>query len=293
MNDLVSIVITSKNEELNIENILYSINLQTYKKKEIILVDNFSTDKTLRIAKKFNIKLINHGKERSEQRNIGIRKSLGKYCLYLDADMILTPNLITSLIKRIRKKKTKGIFIKEKIFGHTWLSKIRNYEREFYEKSNIDAIRFFETECFQKINGFDENITGQEDWDFSLRFKKKFNTELLDYKIKKDLLIKNKIFFSNFINLQNLEFECILHNETNMNLQKYIEKKKYYIKTIKYYKKKIDREIFNEQFSFAGRLKIFFSSKKKLMHIFSKPHMFLMVILFKIYIYFKADFKKI
>lgn len=291
MNDLVSIVITSKNEELNIENILYSINLQTYKKKEIILVDNFSTDKTLKIAKKFNIQLINHGKERSEQRNIGIRKSLGKYCLYLDADMILTPNLITSLIKKIKQKKTKGIFIKEKIFGNTYLSKIRDYEREFYENSSIDAIRFFETNCFHEINGFDENITGQEDWDFSLRFQKKYNTTLLDYEIEKSFLTENSIFFSKFINLKKLKFECIMHNETSMNLQKYIDKKKYYVKTIENYKKKIDKKIFNEQFGITGRLKIFFNSKKKIKNLLLKPHFFLMVILIKFYIYIKADYK--
>jgi glycosyltransferase involved in cell wall biosynthesis len=294
MNDIVSVIVTTKNEETNIENILYSINLQTYKKKEIILVDNYSTDKTIEKAKKFNIKLINHGKERSEQRNIGIRKSHGKYCLYLDADMILTPNLVTSLVKKIKQKKIKGIFIKEKIFGKTLLSRIRNYEREFYEKSSVDAIRFFDRDCFNKINGFDETITGQEDWDFSQRFQEKFHTGLLNFKIDKSLLFKNNNFYSKFINLKDLEYECIMHNETNMSLNEYINKKKYYIKTIEYYKKKnLHNSNLREQFSFSGRLKIFFSTKKNVKRIFLKPHKFLLVILIKIYVYLKADFKKI
>ena len=41
-----SIVITSKNEEVNLLNCFRSIRLQTYKEYEILLVDNNSTDKS-------------------------------------------------------------------------------------------------------------------------------------------------------------------------------------------------------------------------------------------------------
>ena len=44
---LVSIVITTKNEEHNIENCLLSIKEQTYSNIEIILVDNNSNDKNI------------------------------------------------------------------------------------------------------------------------------------------------------------------------------------------------------------------------------------------------------
>lgn len=83
-----------------------------------------------------------------------------------------------------------------------------------------------------------------------------------------------------------------MHNETNMNLQKYIEKKKYYIQTIENYKKKIDKKTFKEQFVITGRLKIFFNSKKKIKNILFKPHIFLMVVIVKFYIYLKVDYKK-
>ena len=71
---LVSIVITTKNEEHNIENCLLSIKEQTYSNIEIILVDNNSNDKTIEIALNFTSKIFNKGLERSAQRNYGMNK---------------------------------------------------------------------------------------------------------------------------------------------------------------------------------------------------------------------------
>ena len=53
---LISIIIRTKNEEKWIASCLRSIFDQKYKKFEIIIVDNYSTDNTIKIINKFNIK---------------------------------------------------------------------------------------------------------------------------------------------------------------------------------------------------------------------------------------------
>ena len=58
MNKLVSIIIRTKNEERWISSCLESVYSQTYQNIEVILVDNYSTDKTVEKAKKFPIKLV-------------------------------------------------------------------------------------------------------------------------------------------------------------------------------------------------------------------------------------------
>jgi len=58
MQDLVSIIITTKNEEKNIENCLKSIKLQTYSNIEIIVVDNNSSDQTKEISQKYTDKVL-------------------------------------------------------------------------------------------------------------------------------------------------------------------------------------------------------------------------------------------
>jgi glycosyltransferase involved in cell wall biosynthesis len=70
---LVSVVITTKNEEKNIENCLRSINGQTFTNVELIVVDNFSEDETVEIAKKYTTKVYFKGPERSSQRNYGVQ----------------------------------------------------------------------------------------------------------------------------------------------------------------------------------------------------------------------------
>jgi glycosyltransferase involved in cell wall biosynthesis len=94
---LVSVIITTKNEERNIANCLKSINSQNLNSLsiEIIVVDNNSTDKTVEIVKSYcHVQLYNFGPERSAQRNYGVKKANGKYILYLDADMILFKNSV-------------------------------------------------------------------------------------------------------------------------------------------------------------------------------------------------------
>src|SRR3989344_2303125 len=96
----VSIVITTKNEEGFIGKCLESLKEQTYPqdKLEIIVVDNFSTDKTIKIAKKYTDNVFQTGPERSAQRNYGHQQAKGKYLLYLDADMVVSPKVITQCV---------------------------------------------------------------------------------------------------------------------------------------------------------------------------------------------------
>ena len=69
---LVSVVVTTKNEQANIERCLESICIQTYEPIEIIVVDNGSTDLTKTIASRFTTNVFDHGPERSSQRNFGM-----------------------------------------------------------------------------------------------------------------------------------------------------------------------------------------------------------------------------
>jgi len=55
---LVSIIIPVYNSQQTIQRCLQSIADQTYKKIETIIVDRYSSDKTIQIAKQFNVKIL-------------------------------------------------------------------------------------------------------------------------------------------------------------------------------------------------------------------------------------------
>lgn len=174
MKNFVSVIVTTKNEQEAVSNLLKSIKAQSYKKIEIIVVDNNSFDKTLEISKKFTPNIFMFGPERSSQRNFGVKKSKGEYVLIMDADMILTKDVIKSCVEKIQTGKSIGaLVIPEKSYGEGFWSKCKAFEREFYlGDENIEAARFFKKNIFLKFGGYDTKITGPEDWDLPLRMKK-------------------------------------------------------------------------------------------------------------------------
>ena len=80
---LVSVIVPTKNSERTIERCLKSIKEQSYKNIELIVVDNYSEDKTFEIANKYADKIIKKGPERSLQRNYGAKISSVKYCYFI------------------------------------------------------------------------------------------------------------------------------------------------------------------------------------------------------------------
>jgi glycosyltransferase involved in cell wall biosynthesis len=95
MKPLVSIIIPAYNCELFFAETINSALGQTWGNKEIIIVDDGSTDNTLSIAKRFEkehaiIKVYSQqNKGACAARNLGYRMSNGNYIQYLDGDDIL------------------------------------------------------------------------------------------------------------------------------------------------------------------------------------------------------------
>ena len=170
----ISIVIPTKNQEKNIERLLKSLKKQTFADFEIIIVDNYSTDNTSKIASKFTEKVFQAGPERSSQRNFGVKKASGKYILFLDADMVLQPAVLEQCYELAElKKKLAGVLIDEKSVGNNFLAKIKALEKEIYYGSDvIEAARFFRKSDFEKIGGYDESLIAGEDWDLSQRIRR-------------------------------------------------------------------------------------------------------------------------
>ena len=176
MKNLVSIIITTKNEQGVIARLLESIKHQTYKKVETIIIDNHSSDKTKSIAKKFTKKVFTAGPERSAQRNFGAKKAKGEYFLFLDADMELSSKVVEKCVQAIHiTKKGLMVVIPEQSIATRYWERVKAYERSFCNESgdnDIEAARFFRATDFKNIGGYDQKITGPEDWDLPERRKK-------------------------------------------------------------------------------------------------------------------------
>jgi glycosyltransferase involved in cell wall biosynthesis len=169
-NPLVSLVVTTKNSAVFLRACLDSARRQNYAPIETIVVDNGSTDSTPEVAREFADIVLQAGPERSAQRNAGIRAARGRYVAILDSDMVLEPDVVSSCVAAAAASGARAICIPEVSFGSGFWSRCKAFERDFYRFDQVvTAARFFEREHILALGGYDETMTGAEDWDMSIR----------------------------------------------------------------------------------------------------------------------------
>lgn len=164
---LVSVIIPTKNSARTLDKCLKSIQDQTYPNIEIILVDNNSTDNTKEIAKKYTNKVFNKGPERSAQTNYGVKKSSGEYVYKIDSDFILEKEVVAQCIQKIKEGCDAVVVHNSPDTSVSWIAKVRKFEVDMYKYDiTHSSARFVSKEVYQAINGFNEQITAGEDYDF-------------------------------------------------------------------------------------------------------------------------------
>jgi glycosyltransferase involved in cell wall biosynthesis len=115
MKPLVSILISAYNAEDWIGYTLDSAVGQTWPRKEIIVVDDGSTDRTAEIARRFAAKGVvvistkNNGL--SAGQNCAYRHSRGEYIQFLDADDLLAPDKIERQLAALRETDSRRILL--------------------------------------------------------------------------------------------------------------------------------------------------------------------------------------
>lgn len=109
-----SIIVPNYNSQNTIKETLFSIEIQTYKKWECLVVDDHSSDKSLEIIKKFcsknsKFKFIRLKKNEgvSKARNTGINHSKGKFICFLDSDDIWEKDFLENSIDLLMKSNCK------------------------------------------------------------------------------------------------------------------------------------------------------------------------------------------
>jgi len=106
MSFLVSVVIPVYNAEKYLDTCIQSVMNQTWPNTEIILIDDGSTDNSLKVAQKYqenaNVKIIaQKNKGAAAARNAGLKLAKGDYIQFLDADDLLSPDKIEGQITRL------------------------------------------------------------------------------------------------------------------------------------------------------------------------------------------------
>jgi glycosyltransferase involved in cell wall biosynthesis len=162
MNNMISAVVLTKNEEKSIERCLTSLAFCD----EILIIDDGSTDKTVELAKQHNAVILEHdlASDFAAQRNYGMQKATNRWILFIDADEEVTPALARELknpdegvdayyLRRrdffwgkelkhgeTAKVRNKGILRFMKKNSGTWLSPVHE---EFHSNGSTDRMNGF------------------------------------------------------------------------------------------------------------------------------------------------------
>ncbi len=177
---------------------LQSVRDQSYPKFEVICIDDGSTDKTRQIAEEFGLSdnrfsvIEGPAKGVSAARNLGLRRAIGKFILFLDADDLLHPNAIKTFNVSLTKSNSIGSLTgvrKIDVHGnelrgednrllvpqHNQLAAL--LKKNFVVNGGALALR---TEVARKCGGYDEDLTYGEDWEFWCRVALIGNFHLVD-----------------------------------------------------------------------------------------------------------------
>lgn len=214
--DSVSVIILTNDRRGELKECLNSVFRQSVKPRQVIVIDNGSSDGTVDFLKKYGMDLeiianssnVGFGKA----MNQGLRDAKGLYSLFLATDIVLSPDYLEIMLAHAKNSESAGMvsgclydyYNKDLVFSGSNVSFRWGFRQSLIGKSSqpvstdliIGAIIFAKTSLMRKLRGFDERYFFYfEDLDLSLRFKKAGYRNLIipqaaAYHMEKDLGMK-------------------------------------------------------------------------------------------------------
>ena len=139
------IIIRTKNEDRWIKHTIEKINTQTYKKFKIVVVDNYSTDRTVEIVKQYKLSILKiKNFIPGKAINIAYKKFPCKFVVCLSAHCIPENNKwLQNLIKNFKNKKTVAVYGKQLPIFNTSDANYRDLKIVFGNDKKIQKKDFF------------------------------------------------------------------------------------------------------------------------------------------------------
>lgn len=208
---MISVVIPTLNAGSTLTACLKSIHCQQTAVDRIVVVDAGSQDRTLAIAEQEADIVLTSRANRSLQRNVGWQSTDSPIVLFVDADMVLDPLVVSACERMLLDDPTLvGLVIPEQSFGPTFWARVKAFERSFYQGVWwMEASRCFRREHLIATGGYDPALIGGEDWDLDERMRRRGAIARIR--------------------------PIIWHNEQNLSLADIRHKKVHYATTLKAY----------------------------------------------------------
>ena len=144
---LFTIITVTLNSEKSIQKTINSINKQTFKNFEYIIIDGGSSDETIKVIKKIIKKKYKLISEKDSgiynAMNKGIKMSKGKYVAFLNSDDWFNNNTLLDMSIFIKHKKPEIIYGDAEFF--------KDKKKKFLCKSKITKLRKYKVPITFKL----------------------------------------------------------------------------------------------------------------------------------------------
>lgn len=231
---LVSVLMPAYNAEKYIAEAIESILNQTYKNFELIIIDDFSTDRTWEIIQKYQkkdkrISAFQNAENLyiAKNRNALLKKAVGKYIAWQDADDISLPNRIQKQVELLEKNPDVGIvggyllfYQDDKVIStrkyDTTDDKLR--QKIFRYSPVAQPAAMIRKECFERVGEYNPKYPPAEDIDMSFRIGKYYKFANLS-----EPVIKYRQYdeSATFLRLKKIELSTIEVRLKNASNSKY------------------------------------------------------------------------
>ncbi len=193
----ISVVIPAKNEEKYLGLCLDAVQkaFKGQARYEIIVVDNFSTDRSVEISESYKCKVIKNPKiGPASSRNMGVSVANGELIAFIDADCLIDQEWLRFTKEHFDNENVVAVGTKvcPDFNNATWVEKSLfnlNQRRGKDISENVRKVRWIGTsnmlvrkKIFKNINGFNEKFITAEDYDLGERLSK-IGDILLDRRI--------------------------------------------------------------------------------------------------------------
>lgn len=195
MEELVSIVLPIYNGEQYMASSIESVQKQTYKNWELIIVDDCSTDNTENIAKKYTLmdKRIKYYKNESNLKlprnlNRGFQIAKGNFLTWTSDDNIYYPTAIKEMVIELQKTKTEFVFADCDIIDECG-NKIevicgpKNYQQAIWGSNFVGACFLYTRSLYENIGEYDPTLYLVEDYDYWLRIFANYQVSHISHKL--------------------------------------------------------------------------------------------------------------
>jgi len=173
----ISVIVPTWNEEQWLPRLLRSLT-SVKNIHEIIVADNKSVDKTAFIAKACGCKVINGGKP-GEARNAGAKVARGDILLFIDADVIINPEVVGQVIRHFTMPEIVAVHVRLSPLAPSFFTalcfRVMDYYFEVLSRvglaQGIGPFMAIRKDAFFRVQGFMEQLAVGEDLDMFRRLK--------------------------------------------------------------------------------------------------------------------------